>query len=270
MASDEAPVAGRRRSPVYFSARLAREVCRRTAAGETLAAICADPGMPSMWSLQRWAKRRPEFGRILSRARALGERGGKGRPCGYCPVTAREILARVSEGETLAAIARDPEMPSLGTILNWRHANADFEAELQVAREALAEQFTDLGWKLAMEATPQTTFLTRMRLGQLRWTAAVMAPRTHGRLKPVAPRGPPEVTTICFRHFEIEEHPQTGQHRVVGYTPDPDTMRPVRDSEGPWTWPVDPVQKAKDVQALIDADGAGEAGPVPDDPEGWC
>ncbi|WP_414694231.1 hypothetical protein [Phenylobacterium sp.] len=158
-------------------------------------------------------------------------------------------MARVSQGEMLSKIAADPLMPSLRTIYRWKAGHPEFAEDMRLAREALAERFSDLGWKMALEATPETAFLTQVRLKQLRWTAAVLGPRTHARLKAYAPPEPPDVTTILFRHFKIEKHSETGRHRVVAYTPDPDTMRPVRTSEGEWTTPVDPAAKMDAVMA---------------------
>jgi hypothetical protein len=175
-------------------------------------------------------------------------------------------------------------MPSARTIFNWRKARPEFEEELRVAREAQAERMSDLGWQMALAATPQTAYLTRVQLGQLRWSCAILGPRTHGRLKPTEPPGPPEPpegpTRILFRHFEIEAHPdpEVRQHRVVAYTPDPETMVPRRDEDGPWVDIVDPVEKAAAVQALIDGRAADLPRPRPgaangraddDDPEGW-
>jgi hypothetical protein len=222
------------RGYVPFSAALGRAICLRVMAGESQVAICAEAGMPSRNSLARWARERPAFGRILARARALGGRLGTGTTS-YCPVVAQEIAARVSEGEFLTHVCRDPAMPSVATVNYWRRQNPEFAAAMRVAREGQAEGFCGLGWELAAEATPETAYLTHVRLAQLRWTASVLAPRTFGRIKPSEP--PPELktTVIRFRHFEVETHPETGQRRVVGYTPDPTSMTPKIDSEGPWT-----------------------------------
>jgi len=64
---------------------------------------------------------------------------------------------------------------------------------------------------------------------------------------------------------------QTGSMGVLGAT-DPDTMQPVRTSEGPWKDPIDPVAKAAGIRELIDRREAGRRGESrgrPDDPEGW-
>jgi len=238
------------RGYVRFSAKVARAVCRRVAAGESQLSICADPVMPSRAALKRWAHRHPGFGRVFARAKAVAVRKTVSG-YGYCTATAEEVVARVSEGEMLSAICADPLMPSLRTITRWRADHPEFAEEMDLARAALAERFSDLGWRMAMEATPQTAYLTRVQLGQLRWTASILGPRTHGRFKPSEPPQPPEVTDICFRRFKIEEN-AAGQHRVVGFTPNPDTMLPERTSEGAWTDPIDPAAKAAGLRLQTD------------------
>jgi len=268
MASDDAAPRGY----VRFSATVAREVCRRVAAGESQVSVCADPAMPSRATLKRWARAHPGFGRIFDRAKAMAPRKALSGQ-GFCAATAEEVVARVSQGEMLSAVCADPAMPSLRTVVRWRAEHPEFGEEMRLAREALAERFSDLGWTMALEATPETAFLTQVRLKQLRWTAAVLGPRTHARLKAVAPPEPPETHTVLLRHFQIEEEPGTGRQRVVGFTPDPDSMEPMRTSEGPWKDPIDPAAKAAGVQALIDGRAEARQAPAPDaagdDPEGW-
>ena len=266
---DAAPRAGvPSRSYVRFSAKVAREICWRTAAGETQEAICADAGMPNAATLWRWARKRAGFAKAYGRARAMGGVSLNGR-AGFCPLAAREIVARVSGGEMLSVICADAHLPAVRTVMTWRADHPEFGNEMRLAREALAERFSDMGWKMAMEATPATAYLTRVRMGQLRWTAAVLGPRTHGRLKPTEAPEPQAITTICFRHFKLEVHPETGQHRVVGYTPDPDNMLPMRTSEGPWKDPPAVIAEKHRV-AGTGLRAAPALENAPDDPEGWC
>ena len=274
MTCEPAPAAAPPRRPLKpYSAKVAREIVLRTMAGETQSEICADPAMPCEASLWRWTKKHPKFAAIYSKARALGEREGPASQRGYCPVTAHEIAARVSEGEALSVIAREPAMPSLRTIFRWARAEPDFAEALAAAKAAMAQRFAEMGWTLAMDATPETAFLTQVRLKQLRWTCAILSPGTHGRLKAADPPAQPEVERILFRHFHIEDHPDPNvrQQRVVGYTPDPETMIPVRDSEGPWRDIVDPVAKAAAVEALWQRRKAGLPAPLNpnDDPATW-
>jgi hypothetical protein len=240
----------------------------RIAAGESLKAICAEPGMPSTATLRRWAKTSGKFARIYNRARAAGSQWGHPNDT-YCPVIAHEVVVRVSEGETLTSIAADPAMPSMGSLFYWRKSHPEFAEDLRTAREALAERFSDLGWQMAQEATPETAHLTRVRLGQLRWNAAILSPRTHARLRPAEPPKEREVQGICFQHFEIETHPETGQRRVVAYHADPDTMLPVLDRYGPWKDPVDPIAKAAGIEEMATRRAMQLKHNLPDHPKPW-
>jgi hypothetical protein len=251
MSGDDAAATPRpaARAPVRHSAWVIRAICRRVAAGETLVAICRDADMPTRRTFGRWVRDNPKVAEMYARAKVFGDRTGRGRPSSYCPATAHEIVVRVSEGEPLSDIVEDPAMPSMRVVLYWQTTEAEFAEAIELARWAQAERLADLGWKMALEATPQTAHLTRVRLGQLRWSAGIKAPRTHGRMKAVEPPQPPDgPQVILFRHFKIEENFATGQHRVVSYRADTETMRPVRDHVGPWTTPVDPVKKTAAIQ----------------------
>lgn len=242
----------RRSRNSLFSAAVAREVCRRMTQGQTQQEICADLAMPCPSTIWHWTRKHPRFAKAYARARAIGAGVDRGHSYGFSQVAANEIVARVSEGEMLTLICADPHLPSLRTVMRWRTDYPAFAEDLRQAREGLAERLGDLGWKMALEATPDTAYLTRVRLGQLRWTAAVLGPRTHGRMKPGEPIDPPPTHTYLFRHFRIEEHPVTGQQRVVTYTPDPETNLPVRTKEGPWKDPLPPEATGAGSPALED------------------
>ena len=267
-----APAPVRRYAPcTRYSAKVARVICARVAAGESQSAICAEDAMPTIHTLRRWARRYALFGRALEKARALGGHVGTGPASGFDEGIANEIVARLSLGETLTSIGDDPAMPSGRTILLWRHLHPEFGEAVRLAREVVAERFGDLGWKLAMEATPETAYLTHVRLAQLRWTASLMSPQTHGRMKAVEPPGPPEPPrprerlTMLIKHYQIEAHPETGMHRVATYEPDPDTMQPVRTAVGEWRAPW-----GKRAEIPADPATAAQSARQPaEDPEGW-
>jgi hypothetical protein len=63
-----------------------------------------------------------------------------GRASTYTPAVGHAICERLMAGESLTAIARDPEMPAYGTILGWVSRHADFEDAYQAARSAQADQ----------------------------------------------------------------------------------------------------------------------------------
>jgi hypothetical protein len=66
-ASNKAPV-GR---PSDYSQKLAQDICRRIADGESLRQICASQGMPTKTSVMRWLGANVAFRDIYSRAREL-------------------------------------------------------------------------------------------------------------------------------------------------------------------------------------------------------
>lgn len=224
MREDEASPGRRGRRPgAAYCPDLARRLCERVAAGELLYAVCREPGMPTPQTVGVWSRKRADFGRALSEARRAGGRAVRGGGVWrFCPATAEEIFERLCEGESLTAIGADPAMPCLSTIFYWRRRIAEFDQAVQVAKRIQAERFCDLGWELAQAATPETAYLTQVRLAQLRWTAGVLAPRVY-RLKTQDPDTPRETLEVLTRRFEIEVDPQTGARRVVAYRPNPET-----------------------------------------------
>ena len=58
-----------------------------------------------------------------------------GRPSKYTDAIAKEIVARLSEGEPLAAICRDDHMPDRTTVYAWQKANVEFSQRIACARE---------------------------------------------------------------------------------------------------------------------------------------
>ena len=255
-----------KRGYVPFTGALGRAICERVASGETEAAICRGEGMPNRATVQRWAQTLPVFAAALARARAVGgRRAYNGRTLEYDAAVAQEIYERICEGETVKAICRDPEMPSFSTYYRWRKLVPEFAAAMREAREIQADRFCDLGWEIAEAVTPETAYATHVKLGQLRWTAGMLAPRRYGRTKPLEAEVPRQVQTILFRHFKIETHPQTGQRRVVAYTPDPATMTPKCDKEGEWTRLPDVADLSPEAVAQRQAEIAEANAPDPDD-----
>jgi hypothetical protein len=237
--------AGRRwrqqRARVRWSAALGEAICARVAAGELLYVVCREAGMPTPQCVGTWAREKPAFGAALAEARRLSGRGngrGGGGVWSYCPEVADEIFERMCEGESLTAIGRDPAMPCLSTLFYWRRHIREFEEMVGRARRIQAERFCDIGLELAMEATPQTAYLTEVRLKQLRWMAGVMAPRAY-RIKAVEPEaGAAPPALVAMRRFEIEPDPQTGELKMVKYCPNPLTGRIEREDEEGWAPPA--------------------------------
>jgi hypothetical protein len=229
---------GGRAGSVRWSEALGRRICARVAAGEVLYAVLRGEGMPSAQSVAVWARARADFAEALMEARRAGGRParGGGGVWTYCEETAHAIFERLCEGESLTAIGRDPTMPSLSTIFYWRRRIPEFAETVRVAKEIQAERFCDLGWEMVEAATPETAYLTHVRLTQLRWMTGVMAPRVY-RLKPVEPAGAREEMKVLFRHFEIEVDPETGKKKVVAWCPNPETGEAEREDVPGWRPP---------------------------------
>ena len=71
---DQSSTGARRpaRRPSRYSLALARRICERLAAGETLSQICEDGSMPSYAVLRRWEDQEPGFLVMTLRARQSG------------------------------------------------------------------------------------------------------------------------------------------------------------------------------------------------------
>ncbi|THD77125.1 MAG: hypothetical protein E7812_14315 [Phenylobacterium sp.] len=206
-----------------WSKALERRVCRRLAAGELIHVIGREPGMPRPDTVAKWAAEKPEFASALISARRAGGRapGARGRVTGFCADVAEAVFQRLCGGESLTRIAADPLMPGHSTLARWRNRFPEFEQLVQLGMRVRAERMADDGWEMAMAATPDTAYLTHVRLAQLRWMTGVMAPKQF-RPKLVEPVAP-ETTTVLLRTFGVKTHPVTGERKVVSYTPNPET-----------------------------------------------
>lgn len=230
---------GKPKTPVRYSAQLAVRLCRRLARGELLYQIARSRGMPTPEAVAKWARDKPDFAEALLVARRAGGRpaGTRGPAFTHSDAVDAEIFERLCEGESLTAIGRDPTMPSLSTIFYWRRRRPAFEEMVQRGMRIRAEVVSDEGWEMACAATPETAYLTQVKLNHLRWMAGVMAPRVF-RLKMVEPiKGPEEVKTL-FRHFGVEVDPETGAKMVVAWCPNPETDAVEREDTPGWRPPA--------------------------------
>ncbi len=228
----------RTRDTVRWSPALARRICERVASGELLYAVLREPGMPTAQSVGRWARGRADFGEALMAARREGGRPsrGGGGVWAYCPEVVDVLFERLAEGESLTGVCRDPTMPTYSTIYHWRRRFPEFDRLLRMAREAQAERFCDQGYDLAMSATPETAYLTHVRLTQLRWMAGVTAPRIY-KPKPAEPEEAKEPLRVLIRTFRGEIDPVTGKEKVVALCPNPDTGQMEREDVPGYQYP---------------------------------
>jgi len=112
-----------------FSERRTRwkaEVARRLTAGESLTAVCATDGMPDKSNVYRWVRTDVSFAEQFAEAQ---RRGTWRRRFAFDDALARAFLRRLASGEALGSILRDPTMPRLATLRDWRAQQGEFAAE---------------------------------------------------------------------------------------------------------------------------------------------
>jgi hypothetical protein len=108
-----------RRRRARYSKALAASICRRLAQGEALRALTRDPAMPSRKTLKRWMKRDVDGLFAQCRRRVCAT------PRHYPKKIAAKIARRLGRGEALAAICRDPGMPTPPAIRHWIETDRD-------------------------------------------------------------------------------------------------------------------------------------------------
>jgi hypothetical protein len=188
---------GGRGKYVTWSPELETAILERVAAGESVLAVCRGDGMPHPTTVYAWGRERPEFAvalaeaqrtarvaiRLAERAAAAAKlaagRDNRGRWSTYTPELGEEICARISGGESLAAVGRDPEMPTAATILRWAREFPDFGDRYTLARLQMADWLFDEAREVSLEATPATVWVGRLRFDTIRWMTARMAPKKY-------------------------------------------------------------------------------------------
>lgn len=124
-----------------------------------------------------------------------------GRPSSYTEPVATEICSRISAGESLRAVCRDPEMPSIPTVRRWLRNNeggddeiGSFRTRYARAREDLYEhwaeeimeigddgtgdEWTDEGGKV--HKNKDVTQRSRLRVDTRKWLLSKLVPDKYG------------------------------------------------------------------------------------------
>jgi hypothetical protein len=187
-------------------------IIARVAAGETVAAICAEAAMPSADSVRGWARADGWFAGELAAAR---RRGAWRRGLMFDEAKAGAFLARVAAGEKVRDLLARPGMPSQGAYRNWRMTQPEFLTALRRLRAGCYSQRSRSGhsrWRawdaevagrllaavlkgapmratLASDAAfPSLAVLDRWRREQPRWAADLKIAMKHGRVRRAAAR----------------------------------------------------------------------------------
>ena len=98
----------------------------------------------------------------------------------YTPALGDIICKRISEGESLRAICRDPEIPSEGTVRGWaREDREGFGSRYRLARELQLDHWADLIIDIADEENRDPRD-RQIRIETRKWIMSKLAPRRYG------------------------------------------------------------------------------------------
>jgi hypothetical protein len=100
--------------------------------------------------------------------------------CLYNRELADEICRRVSEGESVRSICRDPGMPSEGTVRAWAREDRDgFAVRFRVARDlqldCWSDQIVDLADRQDLDPRDRA-----IRIDTRKWLMSKLAPKKYG------------------------------------------------------------------------------------------
>lgn len=121
-----------------------------------------------------------------------------GRPSIFTQTLADEICGRLSEGESLRSISRDPEMPATSTMMEWALKRPEFSEQYARARKMgcdyLADEIIDIADdstndfvdRVTRDGTRVRVFnrenfeRSRLRVDVRKWALARMLPKKYG------------------------------------------------------------------------------------------
>lgn len=116
-----------------------------------------------------------------------------GRPTKFSQELADHICERISEGESLRSVCRDPDIPPAGTILRWVAQNSVFREQYDAAMEQRAEYLFEEMFEIADETQldtietetgerPNAEWISRSRLrvDVRKWALSKMMPKKYG------------------------------------------------------------------------------------------
>lgn len=117
-----------------------------------------------------------------------------GRPSEYNPELATAICARISQGESLRKILRDPGMPDHVTIYKWIRDFPEFLTQYTTARENQADTLADEITEIADDSSADTitdedgrercdkewVARSRLRVDARKWVASKLKPKKYG------------------------------------------------------------------------------------------
>lgn len=109
--------------------------------------------------------------------------GQRGRPREYGADTRAYLCQQMALGRTLNAICKEPDMPSKGTVMDWKLRDVDgFSAQYGAARDLMLEHWAEETVDLAddCKAEPAEVAKARLRVDSRKWILAKLKPGTYG------------------------------------------------------------------------------------------
>jgi len=137
-----------------------------------------------------------------------------GRPSSFTQEVADEICRRLAQGEPLAQICRDDNMPAVRTVSDWKKASEAFSADFVRAREEGFDQIAADCLDIADETSndtlstehgdrPNTEWISRSKL-RIETRLKLLAkwdPKRYGEKitqEHTGPEGAPLTINVCF------------------------------------------------------------------------
>lgn len=116
-----------------------------------------------------------------------------GRPTTYTEELANVICGRMSEGESLRSICRDPEMPAISSIFVWISKDSKFSEQYKRAMEFRADALFEELFDIADDSSKDTVVnadgsermnseyvqRSRLRVDTRKWALSKMMPKKY-------------------------------------------------------------------------------------------
>jgi len=137
----------------------------------------------------------------------VADKRPKGRPSTYTPEIAAEILRRMTEGETLLTMCREPGMPPASTVKMWAVDNLPegFADRYARAREFQADAIAEQALDIADSSEPSDAAKVRIQVDTRKWLASKINPAKFGDLTKIAdPNGNPIRFTFALDNANAE------------------------------------------------------------------
>ena len=101
-----------------------------------------------------------------------------GRPTLFSDEMCDTICTRLIEGESLRAICRDAEMPSISSVMKWLRENENFSQQYARAKEDQADTLADELIAIADETKDPAK--ARLQIDARKWAASKLKPKKYG------------------------------------------------------------------------------------------